>query len=541
MRRDHLYIDDLWCRLSHRLTKLEDIEEPENSLKDISGHWQPFLDIMFELVVAMKVPHKAKQYEQTYFRSMFLPKDEKIPVDGVTYEITKAASRDSWNSKEKVLEMMAMFKSVDDLSDENFMDEKKKLINKLKDFDKDYIRHMKKTHPEISEIIIEPAIGPLMNLLESNYNFHKLEELIKKKLDIPDFRFHALEDRFCEHLEIICTVLKEHGNLKDTFAIKRMLNLLKIDGWEDKIPMAYYLTPLRNAIKAMRDELLIMKKKGQNRCKYYIEENEPMHSLVIDMVKKDVTAQWLMGNSLKIDQICFLYEVITIVYRSPLKDKLVNKEIDIIDKVIPMLATFEALLRIKNIVTLQVEEKLKEKRSGLTDGETAPAEEEIKTDPEEESKGESEADIDKYGRKWIWETYISENRKPDWMEAAEMLRHINDHVIQDIRDYILIQGFNPKIQKDRKVIAEKVEALLTASEKATTKEGKEEIEVIKKKRSFELQLRPPFVWNFFETRLDKEEKLKLQSKFDTKEAEPTEEESTEDKPYLINPNADPEA
>ena len=59
-----------------------------------------------------------------------------------------------------------------------------------------------------------------MNLLESNYNFHKLEELIKKKVDIPSFRYNALEDKFCEDFEIICTVLKEHGNLKDTFAIK---------------------------------------------------------------------------------------------------------------------------------------------------------------------------------------------------------------------------------------------------------------------------------------------------------------------------------
>ena len=77
------------------------------------------------------------------FRTMFLPKDEKIIVDGVTYEITKAASRDSWNSKEKVLELMTMLKGVDDLTEETFMDEKKKLIAKFKEFEKDYVRHCK--------------------------------------------------------------------------------------------------------------------------------------------------------------------------------------------------------------------------------------------------------------------------------------------------------------------------------------------------------------------------------------------------------------
>lgn len=186
----------MWYRLSHRLTKLEDIEEPENSLKDINGNWQPFLDIMVELAVALKVPHKAKSYEQEYFRSMFLPKDEKITVDGITYEISKAASRDSWNSKEKVLELMVTLKGLEDLTEETFIEEKKKLISQLKEFDKDYMRHMKKTHPEISETIIEPAITPILNLLESNYNFHKLEELIKHKEEIPDFRFAALEEKF---------------------------------------------------------------------------------------------------------------------------------------------------------------------------------------------------------------------------------------------------------------------------------------------------------------------------------------------------------
>lgn len=78
-----------------------------------------------------------------------------------------------------------------------------------------------------------------------------------------------------------------------------MLNLLKLDDWEKSVPMSFYLTPLKNSIKTMRDELLRMRKLGQNRCKYFIEQNEAMHSYIIDMVSKDMTAQWLMGNSLK--------------------------------------------------------------------------------------------------------------------------------------------------------------------------------------------------------------------------------------------------
>jgi hypothetical protein len=39
---------------------------------------------------------------------------------------------------------------------------------------------------------------------------------------------------------------------------------------------------------------------------------------------------------------------------------------------------------------------------------------------------------------WIWEGYFSEERREAWMTAAEKLRRINPHVLQDIEDYILL-------------------------------------------------------------------------------------------------------
>ena len=140
-----------------------------------------------------------------------------------------------------------------------------------------------------------------------------------------------------------------------------MLNLLKLENWEKTVPMAFYLTPLRNSIKRMRDELIRMKKLGQNRCKYFIEQNENMHKYIIDMVAKDVTAQWLMGNKLKNEQLCFLYEVIKIIYKSPLRMKLINFDPEIIDTVIPEMAAFRALLGIRDILQVKFEEKKKEK------------------------------------------------------------------------------------------------------------------------------------------------------------------------------------
>ena len=104
-----------------------------------------------------------------------------------------------------------------------------------------------------------------------------------------------------------------------------------------------------------------------------------MHSYIIDMVKKDVTAQWLMGDKLKNDQLCFLYEVTKIIYSSPLKQQLINKDKDLVEQVIPKLAAFKALLVIKNILQVKIEEKNKAKNAKLIDKEkTEEVEEEKK-------------------------------------------------------------------------------------------------------------------------------------------------------------------
>ena len=37
-----------------------------------------------------------------------------------------------------------------------------------------------------------------------------------------------------------------------------------------------------------------------------------------------------------------------------------------------------------------------------------------------------------YGRSWIWEGYFNEKNKDKWLYAAEKLKNINEHVIEDI-------------------------------------------------------------------------------------------------------------
>ena len=78
-----------------------------------------------------------------------------------------------------------------------------------------------------------------------------------------------------------------------------------------------------------------MHKDGVLMIHYIVEENEDLKKNVIDMVKKDVITQWLMGDQLKQDQFNFLYEVIKIIYDSALRDKLIAGDKELINEVIP--------------------------------------------------------------------------------------------------------------------------------------------------------------------------------------------------------------
>ena len=62
------------------------------------------------------------------------------------------------------------------------------------------------------------AMAPLTLLIESNLQFHRLEEIIKKTKDpreIPEFRYVALEEEFVKHMTIICEIFKEYGDMKE--------------------------------------------------------------------------------------------------------------------------------------------------------------------------------------------------------------------------------------------------------------------------------------------------------------------------------------
>ncbi len=145
------------------------------------------------------------------------------------------------------------------------------------------------------------AMRPLLDIMSSNFNLNALELLEKKNTDLPTFRREALQEKFIQHMTKICEIFRDYGTLKDIFNIKQMLLLLQTPGWREETPLAFYLTPLQDTLKDVRDCLLKMHAEGPLHCKYIIENNEDLMKKTCEMVKKDVTAQWLAGDDLKQD------------------------------------------------------------------------------------------------------------------------------------------------------------------------------------------------------------------------------------------------
>lgn len=69
-----------------------------------------------------------------------------------------------------------------------------------------------------------------------------------------------------------------------------MLNILKIENWEQIPPLKFYLEPLHIAVDEVRKCLIDMNNLGPLRCKYIVEHNEELLKRVKHMVKMDLTA-----------------------------------------------------------------------------------------------------------------------------------------------------------------------------------------------------------------------------------------------------------
>jgi hypothetical protein len=194
----------------------------------------------------------------------------------------------------------------------------------MKEWDKMYVKHEKTTNKELGAIIAE-AFTPLTELWEANNNFYNINKMVHEGIQVPDFRLKALEDQFILKMTRVCDILATYGQLKEKpYDIRQMLHVLKIDNWKNIKPFHYYLQPLEDALNAVIEELLRMRKAGVLRSKYYIENNFELQSRIITMVETDIVAQWLVGNELKQNQLNFLFNVQLTLYNTAARNFMVD-------------------------------------------------------------------------------------------------------------------------------------------------------------------------------------------------------------------------
>lgn len=147
---------------------------------------------------------------------------EEYVIDGVKYSISSGAKVDSRNCKDKICEIYDYFDpdSVQmNCTPDTYISWKKDLVKKCKEWDKMYLSHIKKNHPEIYKVHLG-AMKPLVDLIDSNLNLDKLERMEQGKKDVPQFRKFALEEEFCKHMTGVCQIFKEFGEMKEGFNIK---------------------------------------------------------------------------------------------------------------------------------------------------------------------------------------------------------------------------------------------------------------------------------------------------------------------------------
>ena len=321
-----------------------------------------------------------------------------IEIDGIKYPVNSDTNADHYNCKET---FMALIQQIDGgmdqeapdtfISDANLHIFKKDLGNRLKDFEKKYVKHARAHNPAIAEIH-NKAIQPVFNLCQSGlflFNFNQLNPI----KNFPEFRKKAIYNKFVECLTAVCDIMSNNPqndgeNLNDPYDIQHLIDLLQLPDWKDCPPFRFYLTPMQDAFDELIDECKRLFKLGALRMSYYVHRNEIMVTKIIKLVKQYNIVKELIGDDLKRDQFKTMYNVHEKVYNCALKDFYLNKlkNAAVFEKVIPELTVLQAMTTIRQIDDTKKEDEIKKKEKAAyrlrVYGEEAEEDpEELKTTP----------------------------------------------------------------------------------------------------------------------------------------------------------------
>ena len=339
-----------------------------------------------------------------------------IQIDGVTYEVTNSANQDHFDCKEKFLNIIFHIEQqFDELDADTFPSWKKELINKLKEFEKRYVKHARTTNPALAKIHTE-AMQPVVDLYTACVNLDNFHRLRVKGREFPEFRKKALTEKFVHHLKIVCDILKVYPDpnqkppgeespgktLDQEYDIAHIVELLELENWENIPPFAFYLEPMRHAYKELVTCLRDMHKRGPLYVSYYVERNTEMGKKIAELVRQYNIVKILAGDDLLRDQFKFSHKIHEIVYKSAVKNTYLDDKKDqaVREVVIPELTVFQAMMHVKTVDDRKQSDAIKkaqkaEERAAL--GLSEEEEEELKLDlPQQPTtkRGKKKVEID---------------------------------------------------------------------------------------------------------------------------------------------------
>ena len=408
-----------------------------------------FLDDIQRLAALMKVPRKSQGYTQLYLKTAFFPQvglECKMSVDGLNFELQKSCVDAARDCREDFIKVLTGLDLLSDEDETNFTSNKKDLIKKLTAFEKSYMVHFKKAHDYILDSVLSVILKPLSDALEANINLYYVENRSHEKRKwfrdpAPEFRLRACKEKFSDSMRDLIARLKDHGPLLHIPNVMKSLSRLEIDT-SSHDALKFFVSPVKKAWRELRSTMKGIYKRGFVRYRHPLKDNVEIVEALKKLLEVDLKAEQLLGDSLKKDQLEFIYDVLNHISLSPFNAQLKgeSKENDILrTEIIPQLAAFKALQQMYQVAEDVAMREKELKEVGL-DLEVA------KPDKNANATWNKDKEVRYEGirRMWVWEFYIRDTDKPLWIDASKDVSHINLMVQEDISDFLIAKHLKLK-------------------------------------------------------------------------------------------------
>jgi len=312
------------------------------------------------------------------------------------------------------------------------------------------------------------------------YNFQPKQRENYQMMDNTSIRKTILHKKFEEGLQGLLKYL--YDKKKDDFFVE--INVGKLFRNMDIIPKARELKPckffsgqMQLLIKDIKERLYEMKINGTTRMKIPVSENVEIISKIKKIYDLHLIIDNLMGDKLRYDQFLFIYNCITFIVESSIKEEItIFKDKNFMEDSIPKYIVLSAL---KNSVVVmnKMKEKVKsqnelfsydnffqikkfilgsENNIIFNSFEPNDVQKKLLTQEIEENMNILNEEIKEFGgRFWILEEFFDPEDRNLWLEGIELLKDINFSVIDDMRDYIFT---NFGLEKDKKKADENMSA-----------------------------------------------------------------------------------